>query len=354
MVRNGKRDDHVLPLRKCGVPKPALERLAALGINTREELRDYWVYGNRKLLVDYLGESPLQYAAPRPSALLSRGVKEHKNLINMLDTESLPPLVKKPRGLALTAAQRKRPAEAPEPVNLTKSKRPHKPTVFLGARFPEPRDQGERGTCAAFATVAFLEFHLYSTLTETKHHSEQFLFWACKKRDRWPGVDGTSLSAARRALESRGVCLETTWPYDSSAGGPVDRDPPPDGAKEDARQYRWADMRPLPAKSIESLRSSLDDEKPVVLGVKTFPNWDFPDVEDTGKVNMPLPGEPSDGGHAVCLVGYEEDERVPGGGAFIFRNSWGQKWACKNRRFGPGYGTLFFEYVSRYGIAAYC
>ncbi len=353
MVRNGKCDDRFLPLRKCGVPKPALERLAALGINTREELRDYWVYGNRELLIDYLGESPLQFAALRPSARLPRGVAEHKNLINMLDTESPPPLVKKPRGLALTAAQRKRLAEAPEPVSLTKFERPHKPTVFLGDRFPGPRDQGKRGTCVAFATVAYLEYHLYATSPKTKHHSEQFLFWACKERDRWPGEDGTSLSAARRALKSRGVCLERTWPYDSSPGGPVDRDPPPDGAKEEARQYLWADTRPLPARTIEVLRSSLDAGKPVVLGVKTFPNWDFPDVADRGKINMPLPKMPPDGGHAVCVVGYEEEEGIPGGGAFIFRNSWGQKWARKHGRFGGGYGTLFFEYMRLYGIEAY-
>ena len=36
---------------------------------------------------------------------------------------------------------------------------------------------------------------------------------------------------------------------------------------------------------------------------------------------MPHPGEPSVGGHAVCMCGYDDSRRV-----FIVRNSWGASW----------------------------
>ena len=103
---------------------------------------------------------------------------------------------------------------------------------------------------------------------------------------------------------------------------------------------------------MDQLRECIDQGKPVVLGVLTFPSWDYPSVADTGEIPMPLPGSNPDGGHAVCVVGYELRSRVPGGGVFVFRNSWGTKWARRMGRFGEGYGTLFFDYVRLYGVEA--
>ena len=43
-------------------------------------------------------------------------------------------------------------------------------------------------------------------------------------------------------------------------------------------------------------------------------------------------------GHAVVLVGYEVDNTYPGGGCFIFRNSWGKKYGEN------GYAKITFEH----------
>ena len=96
----------------------------------------------------------------------------------------------------------------------------------------------------------------------------------------------------------------------------------------------------------------LDEQKPVVLSVETFPSWDYPSVERSGEITLPIPNEVADGGHAICVVGYELRDDVPGKGLFIFRNSWGTGWAKRDGRFGDGYGTLFFEYVGQYGLEA--
>lgn len=45
--------------------------------------------------------------------------------------------------------------------------------------------------------------------------------------------------------------------------------------------------------------------------------------------------------------------RVAGGGAFVLRNSWGTAWGKPHGRFGGGYGTLFFDYVAKYGLEAF-
>ena len=45
-----------------------------------------------------------------------------------------------------------------------------------------------------------------------------------------------------------------------------------------------------------------------------------------GKITMPLDGEPVREGHALTIVGYQDDAEAPGGGYFLVRNSW-QPWA---------------------------
>ena len=54
-------------------------------------------------------------------------------------------------------------------------------------------------------------------------------------------------------------------------------------------------------KPLRGWRAFLEEYAIVVLGVLTFPSWDFPIVHDTGEILMPLPGENPDGGHAVCV-----------------------------------------------------
>jgi C1A family cysteine protease len=226
--------------------------------------------------------------------------------------------------------------------------------VSLADRFPKVRDQGERGTCVAFASAAWLEYHLYQASPPTTHHSEQFVYWACKETDGRPKQEGTFLRTARQVLKSRGACLEKTWPYNPMPVGPTEgQGPPPEGAEEEARKYVWASSRKMAAGDVDPLRESIDRGNPVVLSVLTFPSWDYPHVEETGEISMPLPGASPDGGHAVCVVGYELRRGIPGGGAFIFRNSWGRKWARRQGRFGDGYGTLFFDYVRLYGLEAF-
>ena len=50
------------------------------------------------------------------------------------------------------------------------------------------------------------------------------------------------------------------------------------------------------------------------------------------KAYLPLPGsgESVQGGHAVCLVGYQDQFKTPDGKttkAYLVRNSWGTSWA---------------------------
>ena len=345
-------DDTVLP---AGVA----EKLAGLGITTLDELRDHWSYGNRQLITAYLGDSPLRLVSASPSSMRAmRGAGGGTGpVVNLLEAGRARPLVRHPRGVILSAKERSEVATAPAadaPATRRAGAAAARPAVSLVKRFPTVRNQQDRGTCVAFASVAFLEFHLAETSgTAVKRHSEQFVYWGCKRDDGMATSEGTFVSTARSVLKLRGACLNSTWKYNplpvpNSEG----QGPPPDGGKDEASQFLWTTAKAVAAKKVERLREQLDARQPVVLSVKTFPSWDFGTTAETGDITMPFPGEASDGGHAICLVGYLLDTTAPGGGRLIFRNSWGKTWAAKSDA-AAGYGTLPFEYVKKYALEAF-
>src|SRR5947208_1273756 len=80
------------------------------------------------------------------------------------------------------------------------------------------KEQGDRPTCVAFA-VSSLHEHWREIVSETKVNieldlSEEFLFYGCKRRDGLPpGMDGTTVSAAKDWLNKDGQCTEDLHPY---------------------------------------------------------------------------------------------------------------------------------------------
>lgn len=117
MFLTDERRDAFLPLSETGMPAEAVRRLEALGLTTLEELRDTWTYGNRQLLTDYLGESPVRFTMVRPASTLSRSAAATGpgESINLMAAGTARPLVRHARGLAVSPAQLKRRAEAPSP-----------------------------------------------------------------------------------------------------------------------------------------------------------------------------------------------------------------------------------------------
>src|SRR5712691_8897812 len=76
------------------------------------------------------------------------------------------------------------------------------------------RNQGNRGTCVAFAVTALQE-HSKASNAGPADMSEQFHYWAIKTNTADPqkNHDGTLLEYARDAIVSDGICGESFWPY---------------------------------------------------------------------------------------------------------------------------------------------
>ena len=78
---------------------------------------------------------------------------------------------------------------------------------------------------------------------------------------------------------------------------------------------------------------------PVLMGMEIFSSFEGEEIAGNGIMKMPEANEENMGGHAVLIVGYDDDKEV-----FIVRNSWGEEWGDK------GYFYMPYEFVKQ-GLA---
>jgi len=235
---------------------------------------------------------------------------------------------------------------AAKPAGIFNEKLP--PTIRLFDKMPPVRNQGSRGTCVAFATIALREYLHRSD----PNLSEQFLYYACKELDGLPG-SGTYIHTAMAALNEYGVCEENIWTYNPVQTNNEGQGPPPNSALENAKNYFLSSSRAVEPNLVKQYKQMLTGKEeisgmPIVIGALVFDSWYMsPETHRTGKITMPLPKEKPTSGHAMCVVGYVDDSDVPGGGYFILRNSWGGNWAADSPE-AAGHALMPYAYVENY------
>lgn len=215
------------------------------------------------------------------------------------------------------------------------------------------RSQGDRGTCVAFATTACFEY----VEGLVAQRSPQFAYWRLKSdhADPFPGRAGSTLGFAHRLARDRGHCAESRWAYnpaviagnESHGGVPVGQ--PVAGCHAEARRYRREVRYAAPtARRAEQLCRWLQ-AGPVAVSLPVFSDangmnaWTSGEAWRYGSVQDPPAKGIAElsGGHAVCIVGYVPDPDDSGGGAFIFRNSWGTEWGSELPTVDPVYRDVY-------------
>jgi hypothetical protein len=279
------------------------------------------------------------------------------------------------RGVNLTRISRaigvpvKKHAPATPPPFPRTARTPKLPsTVLLTKKITKVRDQGRyRGTCVAHTAAAILEFELIYKGLATKRLdlSEQYLYWACKQIDGFPDDEGTFIKYAMEVLLDgvppkaypSGVCKEHDWPYKMvSIPGNVSQGPPPAKTtkvmkSQGGKIFDISGFKKLGPTSIKDLKTALADNHCVGLSVYTYHFWTDNYTWREGVISLPFRIKP-DGAHAICLVGYKDNDATHSDGYFIFKNSWGTNWGAG--RPDPGFGSLPYRYVLNEGIEAWC
>ncbi len=222
--------------------------------------------------------------------------------------------------------------------------------VNLVPHMPPIRNQASRGTCVAFTLTALNEYVLRRRGL-TRDLSEQHLYYEIKLIDGAPTGCGTWQSKAILALRDRGECREAIWPYNPN--------PPcnnhgarPAQARPDGLNYRL-NAYAVSTRNVAAYKTELARQRPVTLSFAVYNSWyQSAETRRSGRITMRVGSEPSVGGHAVCLVGYQDTPHSPGGGYFIVRNSWNTTWAYQSP-YGAGYGTVPYQYIANEAWEAY-
>ncbi len=220
---------------------------------------------------------------------------------------------------------------------------------------PPPRNQGSRGTCVAHASAALRELmEIQAGMATAKdiNLSEQFIYWWCKNKDGIPSADGTYPHLGVECLAQMGTVTEERWSYNDQRQTPDDsQGPPPAGALDEAWRWRLKRMIRLDPHDVKGIKTALAAGKPVAFAIPVFSSWYYSRVtRRVGKINPPFPGERANGAHALCLVGYVDDDQAPGGGYFLLRNSWGS-WGYDNPQ-AAGCGAIPYAFLATHNMTA--
>ena len=203
------------------------------------------------------------------------------------------------------------------------------PGADLRPLLPAVRDQGQRGTCLAFAVTAAHELARAAGAAGAavaEDLSEEALYWGCKVVDgNWRS--GSRCASAATALAATGQPLEAVWPYDPARLAGTAYAPP---TPPTADWYR-SGLATTPIDAAD-IRTEIESGRPVLLGVTVFDTFFRP---VGGRIEAPATTDPARGGHAVLAVGHDA-------GALLIRNSWGTTWAL------AGYAWLSDEYTARH------
>lgn len=226
-------------------------------------------------------------------------------------------------------------------------------SVSLLDQLPPLRNQGGRGTCVAHAVLAVREqLEVAAHSPADLDLSEQYAYWWCKAHDGIPRVSGTYVSVGMRCLAETGAPLETAWPYVNVEKEDQGQGPPPEAAAKGDPGFRILRTQQFNRADIDGIKACLYEGRAVAFSVPVYDSWYASSATARwGKITLPLPGEPQNGGHAMTLVGYQDDADAPGGGYFLVRNSW-QPWSWDGT-WRPGYGYIPYAYIKQFASAVY-
>jgi hypothetical protein len=196
------------------------------------------------------------------------------------------------------------------------------PAYSLKAYSPTPGNQGNIGSCVGWATgygaltiaEAFQAKNTTRSAITERARSAMYIY--LQIADRCP--DGSMISDALKLAQTQGV------PPFSAFGSVSCGTTIPSTLRQLAAQFKIKDYYTLFSigaandLKISSTRTSISAGKPVVIGMTVTTS--FNSVGSAG-VYKPYVGEPSIGGHAMTVIGYDDMSRT-----FEILNSWGTSW----------------------------
>jgi len=153
---------------------------------------------------------------------------------------------------------------------------------------------------------------------------------------------GATIRDAIKCGVTYGVADEAAWPYDVSKFTVN----PPSVIWTTAATHKVTSYHSIADGDIQTMKTVLASQFLIGFGFQVYDYFMSADMASKGMLPYPSKSEQLQGGHAVCLVGYDDSKvitRADGTkstGAFLVRNSWGTGWGL------AGYFWMAYDYVS--------
>jgi C1A family cysteine protease len=208
-------------------------------------------------------------------------------------------------------------------------------------------NQGALGSCTANAVVGLVEYFERRAHARYIDASRLFLYKATRDLLHWTGDTGAYLRSTMGGLALFGVPPEEYWPYQIAS---FDIEPSAfcysfAQSYQAISYYRLDPPAIPPATLLTRIKTNLAAGLPSVFGFTVYSS--IVQASTTGRIPYPGPGEKVLGGHAMLVIGYDDNLKITNTntgtstkGALLVRNSWGAAWG------DHGYGALPYNYVS--------
>lgn len=208
----------------------------------------------------------------------------------------------------------------------------YKPTITTPPKTVDMRltcsaieNQGNLGSCTGNAIAGAIE------LVDRKNKkqldvSRLFIYYEERVLEGTVAWDtGAYIRDGLKVVNKKGAPLESLWPYNINQFTVQ----PSTAAYADALRRKVTGYQRCA--DFAAVKAALAAGNPVVIGFDVYSSFETLTVAKTGQ--MPYPNVNTEellGGHAVCLVGYNDTTQK-----FIARNSWGTSWGDKGYFYMP-------------------
>jgi hypothetical protein len=179
--------------------------------------------------------------------------------------------------------------------------------------------------------------------------SRLFEYYATRKIEGTTSEDsGATIRDAIKAGALYGVADEAAYPYNTA----VFTANPPQAIWTAAAAHKVTSYHSITDGDITTMKATLAGGSLIGYGFQVYDYFMSQSMASKGFLPVPAASEQLQGGHAVCLVGYDDNMVNPfnsaSKGAFLVRNSWGLGWGWQ----GSGYFWCSYDYIKNTSLCS--